>query len=124
VIPASAQAIYDAWLSSEGHASITGGQPAEVSPKVGAAYSAWDGYITGSNLKLEPEKRIVQSWRSTDFNDDDQDSQIEVLLEALPAGTKVTLHHTNVPADQPDYQEGWQEHYFEPMKEYFSRTKK
>jgi activator of HSP90 ATPase len=91
---------------------------------VGAAYSAWDGYITGSNLKLEPEKRIVQSWRSTDFNDDDQDSQIEVLLEALPAGTKVTLHHTNVPADQPDYQEDWQEHYFEPMKEYFSRTKK
>ena len=124
MIPASPQAIYDAWLSSEGHASITGGLPAEASPKVGAAYTAWDGYIAGTNLKLEPGKRIVQLWRSTDFDDSDPDSQIEVLLEAVPGGTKVTLHHTNVPDGQPDYQEGWHSHYFEPMKAYFSRIKK
>jgi hypothetical protein len=34
VIPASPQEIYAAWLSSEGHAQITGGQPAEVHPKL------------------------------------------------------------------------------------------
>ena len=123
VIPASPQAIYDAWLSSEGHTSITGGHPAEASPEVGAAYTAWDGYITGTNLKLEPGKRIVQSWRSTDFNDGDPDSQIELLLEAVPGGTKVTLYHTNVPDGQPDYNEGWRSHYFEPMKKHFGRAR-
>jgi hypothetical protein len=30
VIPASPRAIYDAWLDSQGHADITGGQPAHI----------------------------------------------------------------------------------------------
>ena len=124
VIPASPQEIYDAWLSSEGHAQITGGQPAEVSPKVEATFTAWDCYISGSNLKLEPGRRIVQSWRSTDFDPGDPDSQIDVLLEEVPAGTKVTLHHTNVPDGQPNYQQGWRTHYFEPMKAYFKQAGK
>jgi uncharacterized protein YndB with AHSA1/START domain len=123
VIPASPREIYDAWLSSEGHAKITGGQPAKASPEVGAAFKAWDDYIDGTNLKLEPSKRIVQSWRTTNFESGAPDSQIEVLLEAVPDGTKVTLHHTNVPDGQPNYQEGWQRHYFEPMKRHFSRAK-
>ena len=124
VIPASPQEIYDAWLSSEGHAEITGGQPAEASPEEGAVHKAWDGYINGTNLKLEPGKRIVQSWRTAEFARGNPDSQIEVLLEAVPGGTKVTLHHTNVPDGQPNYQEGWQTHYFEPMKAHFGRAKK
>jgi activator of HSP90 ATPase len=75
-------------------------------------------------LKLEAGKRIVQSWRSADFKPGDPDSQIEVLLEAAPGDTKVTLHHTNVPDGQPNYQEGWQTHYFDPMKKHFKRAKK
>jgi uncharacterized protein YndB with AHSA1/START domain len=124
VIPASPQEIYDAWLSSEGHAQITGGQPAEALPKIDAAFTAWDGYISGTNLKLEPGRRIVQSWRSTDFEPGDPDSQIDVLMEAVPGGTKVTLYHTNVPDGQPNYREGWQTHYFEPMKAHFKQAGK
>jgi len=54
LIPASAQAIYDAWLSSSGHENITGGQKAQISAQEGAAFTVWNGYITGRNLKLEP----------------------------------------------------------------------
>src|SRR5262245_19426767 len=63
VIPASPQEIYDAWLDSEGHAQITGGQPARISASEGAEFMAWNGYISGRNLKLEPGRRIVQAWR-------------------------------------------------------------
>ena len=54
LIPASAQAIYDAWLSSSGHENITGGQKAQISAQEGVAFTVWNGYITGRNLKLEP----------------------------------------------------------------------
>src|SRR5207249_11878794 len=57
IIPASPQQIYDAWLDSEGHAQITGGQPANISAKEGTEFSAWNGYIRGRTLKLEPGRR-------------------------------------------------------------------
>ncbi len=72
------------------------------------------------NLMLDPGRRIVQAWRTTRFTADDPDSQIEVLLEPAPEGSKLTLHHTNIPDGHTGYQNGgWQEHYFEPMKRYF-----
>src|SRR5215472_643407 len=90
LIPASAQDIYDAWLSSSGHEKITGGQKAQISAQEGAAFTVWNGYITGRNLKLEPGRRIIQSWRTTKFTDADPDSQIEVLLQPAAGGTMVT----------------------------------
>ena len=120
VIPATPQQIYDAWLDDEGHANITGGASADISPNEGERFTVWDGYITGANLKLEPGKRIVQSWRTTEFTDSDPDSQIEVVLEPVEGGTKLTLHHTNVPDGQTGYRDGgWQESYFDTMKIYF-----
>ena len=120
VIPATPQQIYDAWLSTTGHANITGGPRARASPRVGAKFSAWDGYITGSNVRLEPPARIVQNWRTTEFADADPDSQIEVLLEPVEGGTRVTVHHSNVPDGHTGYEHGgWQESYFDPMKQFF-----
>src|SRR6266699_48580 len=71
-IPARAQDIYDAWLSSNGHEKITGGQKAQISAQEGAAFTVWNGYITGRNLTLEPGRRIVQSWRTTKFTAADE----------------------------------------------------
>jgi activator of HSP90 ATPase len=122
IIPAGAQQIYEAWLSSEGHDKITGRQPAQISAQEGAAFTVWNGYITGRNVKLEPARRIVQSWRTTKFTAADPDSRIEVLLEPVPGGTKVTVHHTNVPDGHTSYRDGgWQNSYFEPMKKHFGR---
>jgi activator of HSP90 ATPase len=119
VLPVPPGTVYDAWMSSEGHTAMTG-SPAVVDPTVGGGYSAWDGYITGKNLELETYKRIVQSWRPADFRDDDADSQIEVVLEAIDDGTLLKLRHTKVPSHNHSYQEGgWQDSYFAPMSEYF-----
>jgi activator of HSP90 ATPase len=119
VIPATPQTIYDAWLTSAGHTAMTGAT-AEASAEPGAPFAAWDGYISGANLELEPYSRIVQRWRTTEFTDDDPDSQIEVLLEPVPQGTLVTIHHTNVPDGHLGYQDGgWQDNYFAPMKVFF-----
>src|SRR5208337_1777476 len=61
VLPAEPKAVYDAWMSSKGHAAMTG-SPAKITARVGGAFSAWDGYISGKNLELEQGARILQSW--------------------------------------------------------------
>jgi activator of HSP90 ATPase len=89
--------VYAAWLAGKSHAAMTGGGPATATTGIGGAFTAWNGYIVGKNLRLEPGRRIVQSWRTTEFTDGDADSEIDVQLEAVANGTKITLRHSNVP---------------------------
>jgi activator of HSP90 ATPase len=120
-VPAPPEKVFRAWLSSEGHTAMTGSR-ARVEPRVGGAFTAWDGYISGRTAALKPYTRIVQDWRTTEFPDDCADSQIELLLEAVEGGTQLTLTHRNIPDGQADsYRSGWDESYFEPMKAYFAQ---
>ena len=116
---ASPMEIYLAWLNSEKHSAMTGGV-AKVSDLPGESYSAWDGYIYGKNIKLDPGKLIVQSWRTNEFGAVEEDSQVEVILEPENSGTRLTLNHTNIPETQFGYKDGWKEYYFTNMKTYFS----
>ncbi len=119
VLSASTEDIYSAWLDNKKHGEFTGDK-AKIDPHIGGKFSAWDGYILGKTLELEPFKRIVQSWRTTEFPKDAPDSKLEVLLETEGKGTRVTLIHTNIPDGQGDmYKQGWEDYYFEPMKRYF-----
>ena len=119
VIPATAAEIYEAWLSTKGHTSMTG-SPARVSGKVGGKFTAWDGYIRGQTLALEPDQRIVQAWRTSEFPDDAPDSHLEVSLEKTKGGTRVKITHTDIPAGQANsYKQGWEDFYFKPMQEHF-----
>jgi uncharacterized protein YndB with AHSA1/START domain len=122
-MPASPEAVYDAWLSSAGHSAMTGGK-ATASNKVGGAFSAWDGYIMGRNIELVRGERIVQSWRTSKFSDADPDSTIIVTLAPAEGGAELTLEHEDVPDgdDHKGYEDGgWENHYFAPMKAYFAK---
>lgn len=120
LLSATPQRIYDAWLSGKGHGDMTGAE-AKGTAKVGSTFTAWDGYIEGKNLELDSPRRILQSWRTSEFPDDAEDSTLEIILEAQKGGTKITLNHTNIPEGQgKQYKQGWHDHYFEPMKEYFT----
>ena len=79
LIPATPKEVYAAWLDSEKHTNMTGGK-AEVTDVIGATFQAWDGYIEGINLELDPGKRILQHWRTSEFEDEDEDSLLEVLF--------------------------------------------
>lgn len=120
-LPVSPEIVYKAWLNSKEHFAFTGSK-AKATIKVGGSFSAWDDYISGKNLELEPFKRIVQSWRSTDFPNSSEDSRLELIFEKTSGGTKLTLIHSNIPEGQADsYKKGWKEFYFTPMKKYFEK---
>ncbi len=121
IIPATPEKIYKAWLSSAGHSAMTGSK-AHVVARVGGAFTAWDGYITGRTSALEPYTRIVQDWRTSEFPEDAPDSEIEIRLMPVEGGTRLTLTPRNIPEGQADdYRSGWDESYFQPMKAYFKK---
>lgn len=120
-LTASPQDIYNTWLSSDGHSQMTG-SPAEVEAKIGGAFKAWDGYIWGNTLEMEPHQRILQAWRTSEFPEESPDSRVEILLEEADGGTKITLIHTEIPEGQADsYKQGWEDFYFTPMRAFFDK---
>jgi uncharacterized protein YndB with AHSA1/START domain len=122
IFPASPREIYDAWLSSA-HGKMVG-STATVDPRVGGAFTAWDNYIKGTTLELEPYRRIVQAWRTTEFSAASPDSRLELMLEQVEGGTRLTIRHTEIPEGKSaSLEQGWIDHYFRPMKEYFARKR-
>ncbi len=117
--PVEPKKLYADWLDSEAHSGFTGGE-AEIDPFEDGRFTAWDGYISGVTLEVEPHIRILQSWRTLEFAEEASNSTIELTFEAVENGTKLTLYHANIPSgDGPKYRTGWQEHYFEPMAQYY-----
>jgi len=119
-INASPSEIYKSWLDGALHAQMTGGE-ATGKPEVESQFTAWDGYISGKNVELEPDKRIVQSWRTTEFDANDDDSKLEIDLIPTGSGCSLILTHSNIPDGQPDYEQGWEDHYFKPMVDFFGK---
>jgi hypothetical protein len=61
--------------------------------------------------------------RQIEFKEKDEDSKLTVLLSKSKEGTELTLIHTNIPEGQPLYKQGWINHYFIRMKNYFESFK-
>jgi uncharacterized protein YndB with AHSA1/START domain len=121
VIPAHPERVYRAWLDAGEHGAFTGGR-ASIEPWIGGRHTAWDGYIVGMTLDLDPPRRIVQSWRTTEFPEGSSDSRLEVLLEPVEGGTLVTLVHVEIPEGQGEkYRQGWEDYYLKPMRQYFEK---
>lgn len=121
-LPATAKTVYDAWLDSKSHSAMTGGE-AICGTEAGDEFTAWDGYIFGTNETLITGKKIVQNWRTQEFEEDDPDTILTLTFTDVPNGCELTLHHDNLPIGESDYEQGWIEHYFEPMKHYFEKIK-
>lgn len=122
IFPVSAEVLYDHWLDGAKHAAMTGGG-ASGKAEAGAAFEAWDAYIWGENLELNPPHYLVQTWRTSEFAEDDEDSVLEIRFVEIEGGTELILDHQNIPDGQTQYEQGWKDHYFEPMQAYFANYK-
>ncbi|MFN8259250.1 MAG: SRPBCC domain-containing protein [Bacteroidales bacterium] len=118
IFPVKPSVIYHAWLNSVEHSEMIGAE-AECTNYEGGKFTAWDGYITGKNIKLIENKEIVQNWRTSEFKSSDEDSELIIRLRETKEGCELTLIQNNIPKGQPDYKKGWVDNYFIPMKNYF-----
>jgi activator of HSP90 ATPase len=113
---ASPHEVYDTLMDSRKHARFTGAK-ARISRKVGGKFTAYYGYVEGVNLNLVPDKKIVQSWRGSDWPEDHY-SMATFSLKKFKNGTHFTFTQSGVP-DQyyHDISQGWHDYYWKPMKE-------
>jgi len=113
--------IYDALLNEKTHAEFTGAK-ATCERFVGGKFSAWNGYITGTNVKLESARRIVQEWRTSEWPEGFGPSLLEFQFQPKGNGTEVRLVQSNVPAMQAKfYKKGWAEFYWKPLRKFFRK---
>lgn len=121
LIPATPIDVYETLIDAGKHTEFTGSK-GTCDPKVGGKFTAWDGYISGKNLKLETGKRIVQEWKTTEWPADYPPSVVEFTFKETQDGTELTMVHSNVPAEQADsYRQGWIDFYWKPLKRYFKK---
>jgi len=113
---ASPHDVYEALMDSKKHTKFTGGK-ASISWEVGGKFSAFDGYAEGVNLQLMPDKKIVQSWRASDWPEGHY-SEVTFLFKENEGGTNLIFSQTGVPEEQyDDVSQGWRDYYWAPMKE-------
>lgn len=81
--------IYEALMDSKKHAQFTGDE-AKISRKVGGKFTAFGGYSEGINVELVPDKKIVQTWRASDWPEGHH-SKVTFSLKEVENGTLLTF---------------------------------
>ncbi len=119
---ASPPRVYDALLDAKQFSAFTGA-PAQIQREAGGTFSCFGGIVTGRNIELVPQKRIVQAWRVKMWPDGLY-SVVSFELEPKGSGTRLTMTHDGFPegmrahlnGEMPDG--GWYRQYWEPLQKY------
>jgi len=121
IIRASPKRVYDTLLDAKRFSEFTGGAPAEIDSKPGGAFSCFGGMITGRNVELMPDRRIVQAWRAGTWPAGVY-SIVKFEIETQGSESKLTLDHAAFPEENREHLEGgWHKMYWEPLKKYLAR---
>jgi len=115
--------VYEVLVSAKAHAAGTGAA-ATVDGKddgiasVGSKATHWKGFLEGEFTELVPSERVVEKWRSAQWDEGVYSvCTFTLATGASPGTTSLTIEHKDVP---DDWEHGWGEHYFEPMRRYFA----
>ena len=91
---------------------------AEISRQPGGgAFSIFGGYITGRQIELVPNERIVQAWRAGNWKPGVYSIARFELVDQGGGITKIVFDHTGFPVGAGQHlAAGWKAHYWEPLQ--------
>jgi uncharacterized protein YndB with AHSA1/START domain len=126
VINASRKRVYDALTDAEQFTKVMrlgkdpGGPAAVISREAGGSFSTFGGLIGGRQIELVPNERIVQAWRSEGWNPG-VFSIARFELHEEGAQTRIVFDHTGFPKGAAEQLlDGWNSHYWEPLRKYLA----
>ena len=94
---------------------VKSGSTAQISKDAGGTFSLFGGIISGRNIELVPNERIVQAWRASDWPQGVY-SAARFELRSQGKGTKLVFDHTGFPAGDAEHlAAGWKGNYWEPL---------
>jgi activator of HSP90 ATPase len=95
--------------------------PAAIEARVGGAFTLFGGYITGVQIELARDERIVQAWHEKVWADGEFSIARFELYEA-GTGTRLVFDHRGFPQGAgPHLAVGWYGNYWEPLKAFLAR---
>lgn len=114
--PGTPHEVYELLMDAKKHAAFTGGE-AEISRKVGGSFKTFDGWAEGKNLELVPDKKIVQTWRNSDWPEGHY-STITFELRKTKSTTRLDFTQTDLPSQfAKAIARGWKDYYWGPMRQ-------
>jgi activator of HSP90 ATPase len=112
--------IYETLMDSKKHTKLFGSRTT-VSRRVGGAFKVGHD-LEGTNLKLVKDRKIVQSWRASDWPKGHY-SRATFALARAKGGTRITFIQSGVSNRfYRSISSGWREYYWEPLKEQFAKA--
>jgi activator of HSP90 ATPase len=112
---AEAQDVFTA-LTNPFTIELWSGEKAIMTTKVGEEFSLWDGDITGKNIEIIENEKLVQQWY---FGEDDDTEPSIVTIKIWPKNSScsVELLHSNIPDEAyENIVEGWNDAYLGAVK--------
>jgi activator of HSP90 ATPase len=125
IFKANPKRIYETLLDAKRFSAFTGGKPAEIDAKAGGAFSCFGGIITGRNIELLPNQRIIQAWRVAMWPDGLY-SIVKFELQPQGSGTRLIMDHVGFPEEMREHLNGehtdggWHRQYWDPLKKYLA----
>lgn len=119
VLPATPSRIYGVLLDARQFSALSGVR-AEISAEDGGTFSCFGGMISGRNIELIPNQRIVQAWRAKPWADGLYSiAKFELRQEGL--ATRVIFDHAGFPPEQKEHlEDGWHKNYWEPLRNHLA----
>jgi activator of HSP90 ATPase len=130
---ASAQRVYGALTNGKSFDAITrlsdgdallkaaGAKPTSINAEVGGTFTLFGGYITGRNLEMLPDERLVQAWRAGSWK---PGAFSIAAFSFVKDGTKTKLlfDHRGFPdGEGASLAQGWHAHYWGPLTTFLAR---
>jgi activator of HSP90 ATPase len=134
VFKAGRKRVYDALTDAKQFHKVTqlsaavqsgmasGTAPTEIANAPGGAFSFFGGYISGRNVELIPNERIVQAWRAGNWPPGIY-SIIKFDLVEQGSDTKLVFDQAGFPkGDGEHLVEGWKTNYWAPLAKFLAQS--
>jgi activator of HSP90 ATPase len=90
-------------------------KPTELSRQPGGAFFLFGGYVSGRNVELIPNQRLIQAWRADSWPPGVY-SIVRFELTDAGTGTRLVFDHTGFPPGEAQHlADGWRDNYWVPM---------
>jgi activator of HSP90 ATPase len=134
VFKAARKRVYDALTDAKQFHKVTqlsaavqsgmasGTAPTEIANVAGGAFSLFGGYLSGRNIELVSNERIIQAWRAGGWPSGIYSIAKFDLVEQ-GSDTKLLFDHTGFPKGEAEHLvEGWKTNYWLPLAKFLAQT--
>jgi activator of HSP90 ATPase len=120
IFKATPKQVYDALIDADQFSTVTGGAPTEINAEAGGAFSLFGGMITGRNIELIPNERIIQAWRAGNWTEGTY-SIAKFEIKEQGEETLIVFDHVGFPEGQDEHLAGgWNDNYWGPLEKYLA----